>query len=133
MEAEKRLPRVTLGEDLLREMSLIAAAHHVAGHRADIMMEKTARTLAAFAGREWVIGEDLIEAAELVLPHRARSPEEAARNGEQSSQEQTQPGESPAPEQPGSESGQEAGGEGKDPSATGSPSEGQPREGEAQA
>ena len=96
--AEERLPRVRLGEDLLQEISRIAAAHHVAGHRADIMMEKTARTLAAFAGREFVIGEDLIEAAELVLPHRARSAEEAARNGEQPTPEPGESGEGQEPE-----------------------------------
>ena len=96
--AEERLPRVRLGEDLLQEISRIAAAHHVAGHRADIMMEKTARTLAAFYGREFVIGEDLIEAAELVLPHRARSAEEAAKNGEQPTPEEGESGESGQPE-----------------------------------
>jgi len=107
--AEERLPRVQLGEDLLQETSRIAAAHHVAGHRADIMIEKTARTLAAFYGREFVIGEDLIEAAELVLPHRARSAEEAARNGEQATPEQGEPGEGGEPEDRAGERRQQPG------------------------
>ena len=109
--AEDRLPRVVLGEELLREISRIAAAHHVAGHRADIMMEKTARTLAAFYGREFVIGEDLIEAAELVLPHRARSAEEAAKSGEQPTPEPGEAGESGEPE--------DRAGEGKQPQNAG--------------
>ena len=44
----------------------------VDGHRADISMIKTAMTIAAFNGREEVISEDMLEAAELVLPHRMR-------------------------------------------------------------
>jgi len=42
------------------------------GHRADIMIERAARTNAAYEGRERVIEDDIIEAAELVLPHRMR-------------------------------------------------------------
>ena len=132
LEAERRLPRVKLGEDLLREISLIAAAHHVAGHRADIMMEKTARTLAALAGRERVIGEDLIEAAELVLPHRSRSPEEAAKNGEQMRQDPDQPGEGPPSGEPGDQSGPDGEDQAQDTPATGTPAEGQPRLGQEQ-
>jgi magnesium chelatase subunit D len=43
-----------------------------AGHRADIVMAAAARTIAAFDGRIEVTENDILEAAELVLPHRAR-------------------------------------------------------------
>jgi len=122
LAAEKRLPRVRLGEDSLKEISRIAAAHRVAGHRADIMMEKTARTLAALAGREWVIGEDLTEAAELVLPHRARSPEEAARTSPPPSGEKGEQGENGAPEDLARESQPDASGD-KDSQFEGTPAQ----------
>jgi magnesium chelatase subunit D len=44
----------------------------VDGHRADIVMMKTAATLAAFRGAGRVDAEDVKEAAELVYPHRMR-------------------------------------------------------------
>jgi len=44
----------------------------VDGHRADISMIKTAMTIAAFNGRNKVGNGDMLEAAELVLPHRMR-------------------------------------------------------------
>lgn len=44
----------------------------VDGHRADISMIKTAMTIAAFNGRDKVNSEDMLEAAELTLPHRMR-------------------------------------------------------------
>lgn len=44
----------------------------MAGHRADITMATTARTIAAWNGRAEVIAGDVYEAAELVLFHRLR-------------------------------------------------------------
>jgi len=45
---------------------------NVDGHRADIAMLKTGRTIAAFHHRKEVTSDDIREAAELVLPHRMR-------------------------------------------------------------
>jgi magnesium chelatase subunit D len=45
----------------------------VDGHRADIIMLKTAKTIAAYNGRTEVCGDDVREAAELVLSHRMRN------------------------------------------------------------
>ena len=42
------------------------------GHRGDIIILKTAKTLAAYDGRKAVVTEDVQAAAELVLPHRIR-------------------------------------------------------------
>jgi magnesium chelatase subunit D len=72
LEARALLPRVTIDEKLIGLISFICAAHRVAGHRADIIMEKAARTIAALAGRGEVVVEDVHEAGELVLPHRMR-------------------------------------------------------------
>ncbi|HUT54136.1 MAG TPA: magnesium chelatase subunit D family protein [bacterium] len=70
--ARKLLPEVCISEKFMALISQICAAHQVAGHRADIIMEKAARTLAALAGRTQVIAPDVSEAAELTLPHRVR-------------------------------------------------------------
>jgi len=45
----------------------------VDGHRADIAIARTARTLAALADRDRVIDRDVREAASLAIPHRLRS------------------------------------------------------------
>lgn len=42
------------------------------GHRGDIIILKTAKTLAAYNGRTQVLKEDIDAAAELALPHRIR-------------------------------------------------------------
>ncbi len=44
----------------------------VDGHRGDIIMLKTAKTLAAYRGRTAVTSGDIEEAAQYVLPHRVR-------------------------------------------------------------
>ncbi len=44
----------------------------VDGHRGDIIILKTAKTLAAYHGRREVMPEDIETAAGLALPHRVR-------------------------------------------------------------
>jgi magnesium chelatase subunit I len=58
--------------ELLRTIAKICIEFRVDGHRADIMIDRTARTNAAYEGRDQVIVDDIIEASELVLPHRMR-------------------------------------------------------------
>lgn len=70
--AKALLPRVSLGEDLLELISRICIDFAVDGHRADIVIYKTASTLAAYDGRREVSEEDVREAAELALLHRQR-------------------------------------------------------------
>jgi magnesium chelatase subunit D len=77
LAAREILPEVEISNEQLSYISGIALAHFVSGHRADVMMGKTARTIAALAGRTRVINPDIEEAAELVLLHRAREPSEA--------------------------------------------------------
>jgi magnesium chelatase subunit D len=76
VQARKLLPDVKIYERQLKIISAICRAHNVAGHRADIIMEKAARTIAAYYNRNEVTQEDINEAAKLVLPHRARNASE---------------------------------------------------------
>jgi len=71
-EAKKLLPKVHLGEEMLKLITQICIDFAVDGHRADIVMHKTAATLAAYYGRGKVSKEDVKEAAELALLHRRR-------------------------------------------------------------
>jgi len=72
LAARARLPRVVLDERLLGLIAQLCCDFEVDGLRADIVMYKTAVTLAAYAGRERVTEEDVREAAELALLHRRR-------------------------------------------------------------
>ncbi|MBR2183240.1 MAG: AAA family ATPase [Acidaminococcaceae bacterium] len=70
--AMKLLPQVTTSNEILRMAARISITLGVDGHRADIVLIKTAETLAAVAGHTEVTKEDLREAAHLALPHRMR-------------------------------------------------------------
>ncbi|MGI5939954.1 MAG: putative cobaltochelatase [Thermoleophilia bacterium] len=71
-QAKHLLPHVTLCEDLLDLIAHICEDFGVDGHRADIVIYKTATTLAAYHGRTEVTVDDVKEAAELALLHRRR-------------------------------------------------------------
>ena len=59
------------GRDLLSIAGLTASLN-VDGHRADLVILKTARAHAAFEGRKTITDRDIALAAELALPHRIR-------------------------------------------------------------
>ncbi|MGE9695708.1 MULTISPECIES: putative cobaltochelatase [unclassified Streptomyces] len=71
-EARELLPRVALGDTALRQIAATCAAFEVDGMRADLVMARTATALAAWAGRDSVLAEDVRQAALLALPHRGR-------------------------------------------------------------
>jgi len=71
-EAKKLLLKVHLREEMLKLITQICIDFAVDGHRADIVIHKTAATLAAYYGRDGVGKEDVKEAAELALLHRRR-------------------------------------------------------------
>ena len=73
LRAQTLLPKVTLAEGLLILISELCCSQNVTSLRADLVMNKAARALAALKGRMNVEPEDLSEAALLVLPHRRRS------------------------------------------------------------
>lgn len=66
------LKNVTYDNTILEMAAKISIEVGVDGHRADIGMIKTAMTIAAYNLRESVDKDDILEAAELVLPHRMR-------------------------------------------------------------
>jgi magnesium chelatase subunit D len=71
-EARERLPHVALDDAMLAVIGRLCCEFEVDGLRADIVMHKAARGLAALDGRNEAMAEDVRRAAELVLPHRRR-------------------------------------------------------------
>jgi magnesium chelatase subunit D len=70
--ARGRLPRVTLPDPALRQVTAVCAAFEVDGLRADLVMARAALAHAAWQGRAEVTVEDVRVAARLALPHRRR-------------------------------------------------------------
>lgn len=71
--AQELLSLVIISDEMLYMIAQICMDMAVDGHRADIIMVKTAKTIAAFNGRSVVTEDDIREAAELVLAHRMHS------------------------------------------------------------
>ena len=65
-------PEVTMSRELMYETAAYCLEVGVDGHRGDIIIMKTAKTLAAYNGRKEVVREDVDAAADLALPHRVR-------------------------------------------------------------
>ncbi len=72
VKAQKMLPKVEIPEDMLRMIVGICIDLGVDGHRGDINMMKTSKTIAAYEGRRTVNENDIKKAAELVLAHRMK-------------------------------------------------------------
>ena len=72
LKARGNLSQVKISEELLNTTAGICLAFEVHGHRADFLIARAAKTIAAYNSRRKVIGRDIKEAAELVLPHRMR-------------------------------------------------------------
>lgn len=69
-QAQQLLPSVTYREQDLFTIAQLTAEFEVDGHRADIVILKTALAHAAFEGRTVITDADIFLAAELALPHR---------------------------------------------------------------
>jgi magnesium chelatase subunit I len=72
VNARKILPDVTISDEMLNKIAHLSIEIGVDGHRADIIMMKTAKTVAAFHQRTKVTFEDLEESADMALQHRVR-------------------------------------------------------------
>ncbi len=72
LRAKEILPKVRIGEELLYIIAELCNSLRVDGHRPDIVIAMTAKTIAAYNGRDHVIEEDILEAAKLALGHRTR-------------------------------------------------------------
>lgn len=73
LRAQALLPQVVITDGLLMLISELCCSQGVTSLRADLVMNKAARALAALNGRSGVHSDDLAQAAMLVLPHRRRA------------------------------------------------------------
>lgn len=76
----ERLSDVTISDEIIQLCSKFALDAFVAGHRADIVIRKTAITIACYEGRNTVTEEDVNKAADLVLLHRKRMPPQSSQH-----------------------------------------------------
>ena len=72
LSARQRYPLVKYSEKDLYTIAALTASFKVDGHRADIVILKTARAQAAYEGRLQINDKDILLAAELALPHRMK-------------------------------------------------------------
>ena len=72
LQSRELLPQVRVSNQILELITDICAEYKVDGMRGDIVMYKTASTVAAYEGRTNVTAEDVKEAARLALLHRQR-------------------------------------------------------------
>jgi len=71
-QARTLVDQVTYSRRDLLSIAALSAAMNVDGHRADLVILKTARAHAAFEGRKSITDRDIALAAELALPHRIK-------------------------------------------------------------
>ncbi|MCP4140281.1 MAG: magnesium chelatase [Chloroflexi bacterium] len=71
--AQDLLSQVTYSSRDLLSIAALTSSLNVDGHRADLVILKTARAQAAFDGRTAINDMDIALAAELALPHRVNS------------------------------------------------------------
>src|SRR5881628_2177143 len=91
VEGIAAFPSISFTNRHARLVSAICMQAAVHGHRADVVIGRTARALAALRGRSAPTTDDLYDAAELALAHRARAPirrEQDASSESESSQPQ---------------------------------------------
>jgi magnesium chelatase subunit D len=72
VRARGLLPLIRLDSPLRRFITALCTENNVAGHRADLVIERAATALAAWNGREEVTLEDIQEVAAMALLHRRR-------------------------------------------------------------
>jgi magnesium chelatase subunit D len=90
-------PTIPLTSDQARLVASICMEARVDGHRADIVIARTARALAALRQHPLPSRQDVYDAAQLALAHRARAPMRREPGDEEESGSTTSPG------QPGEE------------------------------
>jgi magnesium chelatase subunit I len=71
-QGRKALPSVATDDAVLEKIVSITAALSLDGHRADIVMMKAARALAAYRGAYCIGDDEIRDAAGLVLKHRLK-------------------------------------------------------------
>ncbi|MCI5208730.1 MAG: hypothetical protein D3910_08040 [Candidatus Electrothrix sp. ATG2] len=71
-KAGELLKEVSIDHERLYDIASYCLDVGVDGHRGDIIILKTAKTIAAYMGRTEVLPEDIEQAADMALPHRIR-------------------------------------------------------------
>ena len=72
-KAKELLPKVQVPQRLFEAVARMCINLQMDGHRPDIVIIKSARTLAAFNGREEATPQDVLDCAYLALSHRTRN------------------------------------------------------------
>lgn len=115
-EARRRLADVAVPPRLIAFIAEICQSNHVAGHRADIVLDRAARAHAAWQGRTEVTADDILEVAPLVLLHRMRGatpdmppppPPPPDEDDSDTNEPDGDQGDTPPPPEPPESSGQE--------------------------
>ncbi len=70
--AKEILNTIKVTEDILEKIVRITTSLRLDGHRADIVIMKSARAISAFRGKTSIDSEDIREAAQLSLRHRLK-------------------------------------------------------------
>lgn len=70
--AREAVTAIPIGDDVLEKIVSITASLSLDGHRADIVMMKTARALAAYRGLAAISSEEIRDAVWLALRHRLK-------------------------------------------------------------
>ncbi len=72
VNARKIIDNVQISEEQLKKIAQLSVQLEIDSHRADITINITAKTIAAFNGRKEVVDDDIKIAAKLALAHRLR-------------------------------------------------------------
>jgi Mg-chelatase subunit ChlI len=72
-KAKQVLPNTTVSDRLFEAIARMCITLEIDGHRPDIVIVKTAKTLAAYHGAEEVSPENVLNASLLALSHRTRN------------------------------------------------------------
>jgi len=73
LRAKQILPQILMPDYLFETIARMCISLQVDGHRPDIVIVKTAKTIAAYNGREEVSPEDVLTASLLAMSHRTRN------------------------------------------------------------
>lgn len=95
-EAKERMKQIMVTEENLEKIVSLCLKSNVMGHRADLVMEQTAKAIAALNGRIEITDQDIEEAAYFVLMHRQK--ERAPQQQEEEKTDSQQPENEPEPE-----------------------------------
>lgn len=91
--AQAIIPQMEVPAPMLQLAAVYSENAWLAGHRGDIILLEATKAVAALAGRNFLIPDDMERAAYFVLPHRMHQPEHAP-------QEQPEQQPPPPPDQP---------------------------------